>query len=112
MMEFVGCVLLYNINKIVDPGSHSLYHIDGLVIVDKSTPKKCDGIRKGLHRLHGEFGFKLDIQTGLKIVNYLDVILTYTMELYPHLEKGTRTCFMWTGDPTTQTRYLNISLRE
>ena len=38
--ELVGCVLLYSINKIVDPDSHGLYHIDGLVIVDKSTPKK------------------------------------------------------------------------
>ena len=34
------------------------------------------------------------------------------MELYLRLEKGTRTCVMWTGDPTTQNRYLNISLRD
>ena len=46
---------------------------DGLIIVDKSTPKKCDGIRKRLHRLFGEFGFRLDIQTDLKIADYLDV---------------------------------------
>ena len=38
--EFVGCVLLYSIYKIVDPGSHGLYYVGGLVIVDKSTPKK------------------------------------------------------------------------
>ena len=43
--------------------------------MDKSTPKKCDGIRKRLHRLLGEFGFKLDIQTELKIADYLDVTL-------------------------------------
>ena len=73
--ELVGYVLLYNINKIVNPGSHGLYHGDGLVIVDKSTLKKCDGIRKRLHRLFGEFGFKLNIQTDLKITDYLDVNL-------------------------------------
>ena len=73
--ELVGCVLLYSIHKIVDPDSHGLYHHDGLVIVDKSTPKKCDGIRKRLHRLFGEFGFKLDTQTELKIADYLDVTL-------------------------------------
>ena len=72
--ELVGCVLLYSINKIVDPVSHGLYHYDGLIIVDKSTPKKCDGIRKKLHRLFGEFGFKLDIQTDLKIADYTRVI--------------------------------------
>ena len=43
--------------------------------MDKSTPKKCDGIRKILHRLFGEFGFKLNIQTDLKIADYLDVTL-------------------------------------
>ena len=25
--ELVGCVLLYNINKIVNPSSHGLYHM-------------------------------------------------------------------------------------
>ena len=35
----------------------------------------CDGIRKRLHRLFAEFGFKLDIQTDLKIADYLDVTL-------------------------------------
>ena len=73
--ELVGCVLLYSINKIVDPGSHGRYHGDGLIIVDKSIPKKCDGIRKRLHRLFGEFGFRLDMQTDLKIADYLDVTL-------------------------------------
>ena len=98
--ELVGCVLLYSINKIVDLSSHGLYYDDGLSIVDKIKPKKCDGIRKRLHRLFGEFGFRLDMQTDL------------TMELYLRLEKGTRTCVMWTGDPTTQYRYLNTYLRE
>ena len=73
--ELVACVLLYSINKMVDPSSHGLYHNEGLIIVDKSTLKKRDGIRKRLHRLFGEFGFKLDMQTGLKIADYLDVTL-------------------------------------
>ena len=67
--ELVGCVLLYSINKIMDPSSH------GLIIVDKSTPKKCDGIRKRLYKLFEEFGFSLDVTTDLKITDYLDVSL-------------------------------------
>ena len=73
--ELVGCVLLYSINKIVDPSSHGLYHEDDLIIVDKSAPKKCDGIWKRSHRLFGEFGFKLDTQIDLRIADYLDVPL-------------------------------------
>ena len=73
--ELVGCVLLYSINKIMDPSSHGLYLDDGLIIMDKSTPKKCDGIRKRLYKLFNEFGFRLDIRTDLKITAYPDVTL-------------------------------------
>ena len=44
--ELVGCVLLYSMNKIMDPCSHGLYHDDGLIIVDKSTPKSVIGLEK------------------------------------------------------------------
>ena len=46
-----------------------------MIIVDKSTPKKCDGIRKILYKLLDEFGFRLDIKTDLKMTDYLDVTL-------------------------------------
>ena len=44
--ELVGCVLLYSINKIVDPSRHRLYCDDGLIIVDKSTPKNVMVLEK------------------------------------------------------------------
>ena len=85
----MGCVLLYNINKIVDPYSHGLYLKDGLIIVDKSTPRKCDNIRKRLHRLFDEFGFKLEIQTDLKIADYLDITLNlYNRTVSPFRKKN------------------------
>ncbi len=52
-----------------------LYSDDGLIIVDKSTPRKCDGIRKKLYKLFDDFGFRLDVTTDLKITNYLDITL-------------------------------------
>ena len=59
----------------MDPSSNGLLHDDGLIIVDKSTPKKCYGIRKRLYKLFEEFGFRLDVTTDLKIIDYLDVTL-------------------------------------
>ena len=44
--ELVGCVLLYRINKIVDPDGHGLYHFDGLFFVVKSTPKNVMVLEK------------------------------------------------------------------
>ena len=73
--ELMGCLVLYNIDNIVDPNSHGLYSDNSLIILDKSTPRKFDNIRKKLHRLFDEFGFKLEIQTDLKIIDYLDIML-------------------------------------
>ena len=87
--ELVGCVLLYSINKIVDPSSHGPYQDEGLIIVDKSTPKKCDDIRKRLYKLFDEFGFRLDITTDLKITDYLDVTLNlYSGTVSPFRKKN------------------------
>ena len=44
-----------------------------LFIVDNCTPRKDDEIMKKLHWLFDKFGFKLDIQTNLKITDYLDI---------------------------------------
>ena len=59
----------------MDPNNHGLYRDDGLIIVQKSTPRKCDGIRKKLHKLFEDFGFRLDVTTDLKITDYLDITL-------------------------------------
>lgn len=40
LCELVGYFLLNNINEIIDPGNHGLYRDDGLMIVDKYTPRK------------------------------------------------------------------------
>ena len=76
--ELVGCLLLYKINDIIDPGCHGLYWDDRLIIIDNFTPRKGDIIRKKLFWLSTKFGFKLDIQTNLTITDYLDV----TFNLY------------------------------
>ena len=95
--ELVGCVLLYSINKIMDPSSHGLY-LDGLIIVDKSTPKKCDGIRKRLYKMFDEFGFRLDIRTDLKITDYLDVTLNlYSGTVSPFRKRNQDLCYVNRG---------------
>ena len=78
ILELVGCLLLYKLNDIINPGCHGLYQGDRLIIIDNCTPRKGDIIRKKLHGLFDKFRFKLDIQANLKITDYLDV----TFNLY------------------------------
>ena len=73
----VGCLLLYKLNDIINPGCHGLWD-DGLIIIENCSPSKGDIIWKKLHGLFNKFGFKLDIQANLKITDYLDV----TFNLY------------------------------
>lgn len=73
--QLVHCLLLNNLNEFIEPGSHGLHRDDGLIIVDKCTPRKGDIICKKLHSMFKKFGFKLKIQTILKVTNYFDITL-------------------------------------
>ena len=82
----------------MDPSSHGLYCNDGLIIMDKSTPKKCDGIRKRLYKLFDEFGFRLDMRTDLKITDYLDVTLNlYSGTVFLFRKRNQDLCYVNRG---------------
>ena len=76
MCVLVGCLPLYHINIIIDPGHHGFYWDNGLNILDNSTLKKEDMIRKKQTKKPTQFffiyfGFRLEISTNLKIINFL-----------------------------------------
>ena len=86
LSEFIGYLLLYNINRIIDSCSHGLYRGDGLIIVDVGATRQGDIIRKNKLR------FKLDIKTNLKIKDYFHVTLTlYNSTVSPFRKKKTKT---------------------
>ena len=68
-----GACCYTNSIVLLTPANQGLYRDDGLIIRDDCMPRKGDMIRKKLHQLFNKFGFKLDIQTNLKIMDYLDV---------------------------------------
>ena len=76
--ELVECLLVYKLNDIIDPNRHWLYRDDGLIIIDDCAPRKGDIVWKKQHWIFNKFGFKLDIQTNLKITDCLEV----TFNLY------------------------------
>ena len=96
--ELVGCLLLYKLDGIIDPGCHGLYCDDGLIMIDKCTPRKGDIIRKKLHWLFDKFGFKLDIQADLKITDYLDVMFNlYDGTMSPFRKNDQYPCYINVG---------------
>ena len=53
------------------------------------TPRKRDIIRKKLQWLFNKFGFKLDIQSNLKITDYLDITLNLYNSTVSYVGKTT-----------------------
>ena len=60
---------------------NNLKRVDMPLNKRNQTPRKGKLNRKNLHWLFNKFGFKLDIQTNLKITDYLDIT--------PNLYNGT-----------------------
>ena len=90
--ELIGYLLFHSLNNIIDPSNHGLYQKDGLIIVDNCTLRKCDVIGKKLHWLVNKFRFKLDIQTNLKITEFLDIMLNlYNNKISPFRKKPSTT---------------------
>ena len=67
LSEFIGCILLYNLNSIIDPSNHGLYRDDAVVIGDNCTPRKADTIRKKFHLLFSKFGLSWIYKLIIKI---------------------------------------------
>ena len=80
--DLVGLLILYNITKHTDITKVGLYRDDGLMVVDNANGHKCDKARKFITKELKELGFKAEIISGIKIVNFLDVTLNLTNSTY------------------------------
>lgn len=78
--ELVGCHLLKNLNKYIDPSNHGLHRDVGLIIVDKCSIKS-----------------DLNIQKNLKVTDYLDITLG--------LRNGTISPFRKNNQPLHRRRF-------
>ena len=81
----------YTLTILLTPGTMVLYGYNGLIIVDNCTPRKSDIIRKNLYWLLDKFGFKFDIQTNLKVTDYLNSTLNMYYDTVFPFRKITKT---------------------
>ena len=72
---------IYNINKT------SLYRDDGLAIIERKSNQFLDNIKKKTIKLFNNIGFKITIDVGKNICNFLDTTLDMTNNLYKPYHK-------------------------
>ena len=85
--ESVGIYLLLLLANIIDKNNSGLYHDDGLILLRNVNKQNMDRIRKNVLKIFKEVGFKIEIKTNLKIVNFLDVIFNLTNGTYRPYKK-------------------------
>ena len=71
--ELVGIYILSRLSNIIDKNHCGLYRDDGLLVLRNANRQKIDRIRKKVIQLFKGSGFLIDIETNLKIVNFLDI---------------------------------------
>ena len=73
--ELVGIFLLYELSTLTDISLSGLYRDDGLILLERGTPRTADIMRKKITKLFKSHGFDIEIECNLKVVDFLDVTL-------------------------------------
>ena len=80
--ELVGIYLLFLVANISDKSNSGLYRDDGFILLRNVNRQNVDRIRKNVIKIFKEVGFKIEIKTNLKIVDFLDVTFNLANDTY------------------------------
>ena len=73
LWEIISIYLLSQLCTIISKNDCGLYRDDGLMIQEYKNCQQIDQLRQKIIKIFNEIGFKTDIETNLKIVNFLDM---------------------------------------
>ena len=73
--ELAGIYLLSRLANIIDNHNSGLYGDDVLIFLHNMNGEKTNHVRKNVMKIFKEVGFKIEIKTRVKIVNFSDVTL-------------------------------------
>ena len=73
LCDFIGIYLLSQLCAIISKNDCGLYRDDGLIIQEYINGQQIDKLRNKIIKIFKEIGFKIDIETNLKIVKFLDM---------------------------------------
>ena len=80
--ELVGILILKSLEDKIEKQDIGLYRDDGLIILRNVNGKKNNRTRKYIIKVVKDLGFRTEIETNLKEVNFLDVIFNLNSGLY------------------------------
>ena len=78
----VGLYILDILSRIVSPEQMGLYHIDGIIYIPNSNGPDTSRIQKKIIRAFKFLGFKIEVSSNNKTINFLDLTLTLSNNTY------------------------------
>ena len=91
LCEFIGIYLLSQLFTIISRNGCRLYRYDGLMIKEYINGQQIDQLRKKTVKVFKEIGFKIDIETNSKIVDFLDMTFNLINGSYKPYKKPNET---------------------
>ena len=85
--ELVGLLLLNKLSSLVDKRDTGLYRDDGLILLRNMRGRSTDMMRKKIIEIFQQVGFQIEIVTGLKSANFLDITLNLNTATYQPYKK-------------------------
>ena len=88
--EIIGMYILHLISSLIPKKQFGIYRDDFLGAV-RLTGRLIEQLNKKLHKLFNDIGFKITIESNIKLVNFLDVTLDLTNESFKPYRKNEET---------------------
>ena len=80
--DLVGLYILNMLTRIISHQQAGLYRVDGLIYIPNSNGPLSSSIQKRIVRAFKFLGFRIEISSNIKIVNFLDVTLDLSNNSY------------------------------
>ena len=85
--EMVGIYILTRLATIIKKSDCGLYRDDSLVILRNVNGQKIDRTRKNIIKIFKDVGFSINIETNLKVVDFLDITFDLNYDIYKPYKK-------------------------
>ena len=86
--ELVSVLILSQLSNVIKNTNMRIYRDDGLIIIGNPNEPKLDSCRKRISKALKLLEFRITMHTNLKIVNFLDVTLNLSKDIFELYKKS------------------------
>ena len=105
--ELVRIYILCFLAKLINKKDCGLYRDDGLLILQNVNGEQIDRMCKNIIKIFKDIGFAIDVETNLKIIDFLDITLNLNNGTYRAHKKLSDLLFHINNSPNHPPQMIN-----